>query len=283
MGFRMIDIGCNLVDPVFRGIYRGKQRHGDDLVDVLGRAFGVGVAGIVVTAGTLQESRDALGLIREVQGARQEIPRLWTTVGVHPTRCDEFEGFPGGSDRYLQELLEVLEDGQKRGHVVAVGECGLDYERVQFCSKETQLRNFPLHFKLTEQSGLPLFLHNRESTEDLVGILRANRSRYSKAVVHSFTGTREELAMLLEDDLGLSIGINGCSLKTKENLEVVAEIPLERLLIETDAPWCDIRTTHASHSLVKTHWDYSKKPEKHSGLEKSNVLVKGRTEPCQLM
>jgi len=79
--------------------------------------------------------------------------------------------------------------------------------------------------------------------------------------------------------MGLYIGINGCSLKTEENLAVVAEIPLDSLMIETDAPWCDIRPTHASHKHTKTKFEVVNKPEKWA----SGKGVKGRNEPQQIV
>ncbi len=79
--------------------------------------------------------------------------------------------------------------------------------------------------------------------------------------------------------LDLFIGINGCSLKTKENMQVMAEIPLERLMIETDAPWCDIRPTHASHEFIKTKHAVVNKPEKWE----EGKGVKGRNEPCAIV
>src|SRR5690606_33923150 len=95
-------------------------------------------------------------------------------------------------------------------------------------------------------------------------------------VVHSFTGTYDEMKELV--DLGFYIGVNGCSLKTDENLEVVREIPNDRLLLETDAPWCEIRRTHASYKFIDTHFE-SKKKEKYS----KNHLVNGRNEPCKMV
>ena len=78
--------------------------------------------------------------------------------------------------------------------------------------------------------------------------------------------------------LDLFIGVNGCSLKTQENCEVVKKIPLDRILLETDAPYCDIRNTHASVSLIKTNFDKIKKEKMKKGL-----ICMGRNEPCMIV
>jgi TatD DNase family protein len=95
-----------------------------------------------------------------------------------------------------------------------------------------------------------MYLHSRSTKGDFPRIVRENRHKFSTGVVHSFTGDLEELRDLL--DMGLYIGINGCSLKTEENLEMVKHIPLDRLMLETDCPYCDIRNSHASSKYVKT-------------------------------
>jgi TatD DNase family protein len=83
---------------------------------------------------------------------------------------------------------------------------------------------------------LPLFLHSRAASEDFERLLKPRLEKLPrKGLVHSFTGTMEEMRRML--DLGLDVGVNGCSMKTEENIEVVREIPLERLQIETDGPW----------------------------------------------
>ncbi|XP_037502270.2 deoxyribonuclease TATDN1-like, partial [Rhipicephalus sanguineus] len=155
---------------------------------------------------------------------------LWSTVGCHPTRCGEFEGPHGPPDRYLEQLSGLVRQGA--GRVAALGEMGLDYERLQFCERETQLRYLELQLQLVRPCGnLPLFLHCRKAAPDLLDVLTRNRGLFTGAVVHSFDGSKEEAAAFL--DLGLFIGINGCSLKTAENLAVAATIPRDRLLIET--------------------------------------------------
>ncbi|KAF0698288.1 Aste57867_11081 [Aphanomyces stellatus] len=263
---RLIDIGANLVDPMFVGLYRGKQKHANDFEHMLTRAFANHVEKIIVTGGSLSESKEALALAREHDN-------LHCTVGVHPTRCNEFLDDP---ETYMQGLHDLIRDGKTDGKVVAVGEFGLDYDRLEFCDVATQKEYFARQFELARVSKLPLFLHNRNTGEDFYDMISRHRDAFREGVVHSFTGTAEEAKKLL--DLGLFIGINGCSLKTEENLAVVKSIPVDRMMLETDAPWCDIRPTHASFPFVKTLFD-AKKPEKFQ----AGVPVKGRNEPCTMI
>lgn len=135
------------------------------------------------------------------------------------------------------------------------------------------MKHFPPHFELAEKHNLPMYLHNRNTGKDFYDIVRANRSRFPGGVVHSFTGTAEELAEILA--LDLYVGINGCSLRDAASLEIVKAIPLDRLMIETDAPYCEIRNTHPSRKFVKTVFEQKKKEK----FDK-NFMVKGRNEPC---
>jgi TatD DNase family protein len=95
-----------------------------------------------------------------------------------------------------------------------------------------------------------MYFHSRSTEGDFVRIVKENRHRFPAGVVHSFTGDMEELNELLK--LDLFIGVNGCSLKTEENIKVARQIPIEKLMLETDCPYCDIRNSHASSKLVKT-------------------------------
>ena len=275
---KFIDIGANLMDDMYAGIYRGKERHEADIEQVLERAFGSEngpdsvLDKIVVTAGNLEESRKALDFVRKFD---EKYPnRLFCTVGVHPTRCDEIEN---GGEAYLKELRAVCIDGMTDGKIIAVGEMGLDYKRTEFCNIEIQKRGFLAQLDLAEETKLPLFLHNRETGEDLLNLLREHRHRFSRGVVHSFDDSAE-LASKFTDELDLYIGVNGCSLKATKNLDVIKSLPLNRLLLETDCPWCDIRATHAGFDHVKTK--YPTKPEKK--YEKGSC-VKGRYEPCHII
>lgn len=217
-------------DPVFRGEYHGKKVHDDDLELVVQRARDAGCEKMMITGSDLRESKKALELARRFKDV------CFTTVGVHPCSAKSFDEFPGGSETLLKELREVALEGKKEGLAVAFGEIGLDYDRLFLTGKEQQLKYFKAQLEIATEVHLPLFLHSRAASEDFESLLSARLHELpKKGLVHSFTGTLEEMQRLL--GLGLDIGVNGCSLKTEENLAVVKQIPLERLQIETDGPW----------------------------------------------
>lgn len=260
---KIIDIGANLTDEMYQGIYHGSKKHEADLSHVLKRAWDAGLSKMIITGTSLTDSKAALELAKTNE-------RLYCTVGCHPTRCGEFEAEGTSPETYLENLLQLALDNRK--NVVAIGECGLDYDRTQFCSPEIQRKYFEKQISLAEVTGLPMFLHCRNAAADLVKILTDHREKITGGVVHSFDGTKEELNQIL--DLDLFIGLNGCSLKTEDNLAVAASVPTQRLMIETDSPWCEIRPSHAGHKHVKTVFPTKKKEKWESG-----VMVKSRNEP----
>ena len=312
---KFCDIGANLVSAspsTFDGFYFGSQiqSHPEDAEDVLERAKRVGVREILVTAGTLEEAKAAASKCRmwneksfrkssnsisndhregeeDENGSEGVFPKMYSTVGVHPTRCDEFEEkYDGSPERYLEALKTVVRENADV--VKAIGECGLDYDRLHFCEKETQKKYFQYQFELAKEFDLPLFLHSRNSREDFYEILKRNVSHLRKgAVVHSFTGTREEFEELLALDDKIYIGVNGCSLKTEENVNVVQSIPLDRMLLETDAPWCAVKKTHFGNTFleggensnrIQTLFGTPVKPKKWQ----KGSMIKDRSEPCQI-
>ena len=266
---RFIDIGANLTDPMFRGIYHGKSVHVPDLDKVLSRARNVGLERQIITSGSLSD-------VREAKAVAEVADDLYYTVGVHPTRCNEFEEESVGAEMYLNSLKSEIEIGGKK--VVAIGECGLDYDRLHFCERETQLKYFELQLSTFASGKLPFFLHSRNAGSDFFDLMKKYPLTAGGAV-HSFTGAASELDQLLE--LGLYIGVNGCSLKTSDNLAVVAKIPLERIMLETDCPWCMIKKSSAANEFVQTRSWTSLKKEKYSG--ELETMVKDRCEPAQII
>lgn len=276
-----VDIGANLLDDKYQGIYYNKERHAPDLQEVLDRALtktegNSVVSKLIITGGTLKESEEALELVQSLQTAYPH--RLFSTVGVHPTRCSQEFGNDDNwdADGKLEKLLELARRGKDEGTVVAMGELGLDYARTEFCPVEIQKRGCVAQLKIAQEVGLPLFLHNRETGTDLLDILKDHVDDTCTGVVHSFDDTLELAQQFM--DLGFYIGINGCSLKQPHNLEVVQALPLYRLLLETDCPWCDIKPTHVGHSHIQT--TFPTKPEK---KYMPGHCVKGRYEPCHII
>ncbi|KAG6016817.1 hypothetical protein E4U41_004351 [Claviceps citrina] len=278
---RYVDIGINLSDPIFRGCYHGHQKHPDDLAGVVDRARQVGCTKLIITGSSFESSHDALKLSEEYPGT------CYATAGIHPCSSAIF-GSPdivnnGGSstsstehpatppceaDSHAPMPESHLPDPQASAsaiaqlaslvagarataphRLVAMGEFGLDYDRLNYCNRVIQRHSFEAQLKLAASlhPQLPLFLHSRAAHADFVSLLRAafgnGLERLERgAVVHSFTGTLDEMNELM--DLGLYIGINGCSFKTADNCDVVRAVRLDRLMIETDGPWCEVRPSH---------------------------------------
>ena len=296
------DIGANVVsatsDTQFDGFYHhgSKRYHESDVVDVLERAHKVGVREILATSGTLDEAKATARQCRTwntdgVGGGGEKnaaLPKMYGTVGVHPTRAGEFNDSTKceSPEAYVDALKTVVRENADV--VAAIGECGLDYDRLHFCDKETQKKYFQLQLEeLAGEFELPLFLHSRNSREDFYEILKRNARHLRKgAVVHSFTGSKEEFEELLALHDKVYIGVNGCSLKTEENVEVVKSIPLDRMLLETDAPWCGVKQTHFGTKYVPEDTDRIRavfgpplKPKKW----RKGALIKDRCEPCHIV
>ncbi|CAI9736743.1 putative deoxyribonuclease TATDN1 [Octopus vulgaris] len=263
---RLITNMFKFIDPMYEGCYHGSKKHEGDLDEVLKRAFNQGLEKIMVTGGNLEESQKGLELAKTHE-------RLFTTAGCHPTRCGEFEE-SGDPEKYIKDLTTLILSNKDK--IVAVGECGLDYDRLHFCPKDIQLKYFEKQFAIAEEVKLPMFLHSRNCSDDFLDIIKRNKHHITGAVVHSFTGSKEEAAALIEE--GLYIGINGCSLKTQENIDAMCSIPLERMMIETDAPWCEIRPTHAGAKFIKTTFPTKKKEKWEKGF-----CVKSRNEPANII
>lgn len=269
---RLCDIGFNACDEMFRGIYHDKVSHEDDFIPILERARSVGVVSHLCTSSYSEEAVHTIAMCRRPE--LQPICSLKCTVGVHPCRAKEFSK---GVEPVISRLDEILTEGISDGTVVAVGECGLDYDRFKWCGKDMQLVGFSPQLDLAEKYKLPLFLHSRNTNGDFLRIMRDNIHRLpAGGVVHSYTDSLEEMIELT--NLGLYIGVNGCSMRTEEGMAVVAAIPEHLLLLETDAPWCGIKPTHPSHKYVTSTFPTAKREKFVLGK-----LVKDRNEPCTML
>ena len=228
---------------------------------------------MMVTGSDLTESKNAIKLA-------EDYPALcYATVGVHPCASKSFEKHQDGPDALLAELKKLAQESRDAGTATAFGEIGLDYDRLHFCDKETQLLYFQKQLDIACDLGMPLFLHSRAAASDFENLLKERLDQLPKrGVVHSFTGTLEEMQNIIA--LGFDVGINGCSMKTEDNIAVVKEVPLERLQIETDGPWCEMRPSQASAKFTKHAPPLPKavKKEKWS----AECMVKGRNEPCTI-
>ena len=201
-------------------------------------------------------------------------------MGVHPCSSKEFDENAGGPQTALDQLKRMAIEGRDNGHAVAFGEIGLDYDRLFLCPKDTQLKYFEAQLELAVELQMPLFLHSRACSEDFERLLKPRLSRLPKrGLVHSFTGTLEEMQRLVA--MGFDIGINGCSLKTDENVAVVREVPLTQLQIETDGPWCEMRASHASAKYMDGAPELPSKAVKKEKWQRG-AMVKGRNESATI-
>ena len=152
---------------------------------------------------------------------------MFFTIGVHPHHANEI------NEEYLKKLKEVINNNNPH----AIGETGLDFFR-NLSTYEEQIFAFEEQIKIAIDTNKPLFLHQRDSHDDFIKILRKYSSDINKSVVHCFTGTKEQLDDYLE--LDCYIGVTGWICDSKRNVELrktIKNIPLERLMIETDCPY----------------------------------------------
>src|SRR5262245_15206373 len=204
---QLVDIGANL----------GHSSFHDDLDAVVERARQAGVTQIIVTGTSVDESRAAAALADRYG--------FHSTVGVHPHHARD------NGPATIPALRELA----KHPRVVAIGECGLDFNR-NYSPHPDQEKWFVAQAELGIELGKPLFLHSRDAFPRFSEIISSLRPK--KAVAHCFTGGKEELHSYL--DLGLYIGITGWICDERRGahlLELVKEIPKDKLLLETDAPY----------------------------------------------
>src|SRR5688500_11687316 len=191
-----------------------------DIAGVIERAKAAGVTRMLAVGTTAANSRQCLELARRHEG-------IWSSAGIHPNHAGEAQ--PHDWD----EIVRLAGEDK----VVALGETGLDlyWKDVPL---PLQQEYFDRHIRLSQQTGLPLVIHLRETATEILAMLRAARQRGPlRGVMHSFTGNAEEAAAFLS--LGLFISFAGMvTFKKSDDLRAVAKtIPADRILVETDSPY----------------------------------------------
>jgi TatD DNase family protein len=206
----LVDSHCHLDFPDYDGAV--------DAVMARARAAGVGAC---LTIGT------ELKRFAGVRAVAERFPDVWCSVGIHPHE----------SEKELLDTPAVLVEAAAHPKVVGIGETGLDYY-YEHSAREPQRQNFRAHIAATRQLGLPLIVHTRDADDDTIAILEDEMAKGPfTGVIHCFTGTQRLADASLA--LGFSISVSGiATFKNSGSLrDVIAAVPLDRLLVETDAPF----------------------------------------------
>ena len=215
----LVDIGSNLTSSKFES----------DLDEVIKRARDGGVQKQVITGSSIKESHHALDIARKYPG------EFYSTAGIHPHNASQ----------YTPECVNALEALLSNPEVVAVGETGLDFFR-NISTHEQQKESFEAHLKLAFRLKKPLFLHQRDAHTDFMNTIEYVMTQMKldwkdlpPIVVHCFTGKSKELEEYIR--VGFYVGITGfIGIKGRgDNLLsfLAHKVPLEKLMIETDAPY----------------------------------------------
>ena len=222
----LIDIGVNLMSPAFDR----------DREAVLEAAHAAGVTALIITGSTVESSRNAIAFARTHTHTHlytHIYPSCRATAGVHPHNAKDWD------TAMLAALRELVSSDLPApdGTIVAIGECGLDYNR-NFSPPDAQRKCFEDQLALAAELGKPVFLHERDAFGDFSAILKQHRKGLPGAVVHCFTGGAAELEAYIA--LDCYIGITGwvCDERRGSHLApLLRQIPAARLLLETDAPY----------------------------------------------
>ena len=160
---------------------------------------------------------------------------VWGTAGIHPHSADT------AKEEDVERVRELVMTNPK---IVAVGETGLDYDHM-YSKKENQIHFFKELLDVAEETGKPLFLHERDAADDFIACFKGHEDLCRRAIVHCYTGDKKTLERFL--DMGFYIGITGwiCDERRGEALQdAVSILPLDRVMIETDAPYLTPRGYH---------------------------------------
>lgn len=199
----------------------------DEVLKLLKDAYLAGVGSILNVGFTLKSSQAAVSQVSEFEND-EKIPQLYAAVGIHPTEVAEFENFQ--KNEVMIELKKLIQTGK----VLAVGEIGLDYFH-KFTSVEKQKKWFIEQLRLAKEHQLPVLLHIRNAFEDALQIIKDEN--ITRGVLHCFTGTKEVADKFIKQGFYISFAGNVTYKNAVTLQEVAKTIPMNRILVETDAPY----------------------------------------------
>ncbi len=158
----------------------------------------------------------------EVLELTKNYENIYGAIGIHPENIEE----------YKEEDLKWIEENLKQSKIIAIGEIGLDYHYTKE-NKTEQIKLLERQLKIAEQYHLPVIIHSREATEDTINTLKKYKVT---GVIHSFSGSLETAKIYIK--MGYLLGINGViTFKNSKLKDVIKEIPLESIVLETDSPY----------------------------------------------
>jgi TatD DNase family protein len=211
----VIDSHCHIAGPEFA----------DELDDVIGRAREAGLSRALV----ILAAEDGPERAQAAEVARRW-PDVRFSIGVHPQSAGTFADDPAAAGRQVDEAIEA--EPLARG----LGEIGLDYH-YERSSREVQQQVFREQIRVARRRRLPIVIHTREAEDDTFRILMEEAAAEVPVVFHCFTGDRDMARRALECGFFLSIAGIVTFPRALELKEVAKEVPLDRLLIETDSPF----------------------------------------------
>lgn len=200
-------------------VHVNAEQFNEDLEDVIERAQEAGVNNMVVVGFDRPTITRAMELI-------ETYDFMYAAVGWHPVDAIDM----------TEEDLKWIEDLSSHPKVVAIGEMGLDYHWDK-SPKAIQMEVFRKQIRLAKKVGLPIIIHNREATADIVNILKEEEASEVGGIMHCFSGSAETAMECIDMNFYISLGGPVTFKNAKKPKEVAAAVPLDRLLIETDCPY----------------------------------------------
>lgn len=164
--------------------------------------------------------------IEKCVGIANKYPNIYAAVGIHPHDASQIN----------EDVLLKIENLAKKVKVVAIGEIGLDYH-YDFSPRELQKKYFESQIEIAKKVNLPIIVHNRDASEDSLKLIKQTNAKNVGGVFHCFSGSLEMARTLLQNNFYISFGGPITFKNAKKSLEIIKEIPLNRILIETDAPY----------------------------------------------